>query len=57
VSGHIEDYALIGDNDDPQRGRLAGDFPQAFTHVALINTAHNLTRVHGPAHHRQERTP
>jgi len=51
------DVGLLSEEYDPQRGRLAGNFPQAFTHVALINTAHNLTRVHGPAHHRQERTP
>ena len=29
------------------------DFPQAFTHVSLINTAHNLSRVTGPAKDRQ----
>jgi hypothetical protein len=23
---------------------LLGNYPQAFTHVSLINTAHNLTR-------------
>lgn len=47
----IEDYALIGlANDvgllseeyDPMLGRLMGNFPQAFTHVTLVNTAHNL---------------
>jgi hypothetical protein len=31
-----------------------GNFPQAFSHVALINTAHNLTHAAGPAQHRAE---
>ena len=32
--------------------RLAGNFPQAFTHVGLVNTACNLTHTVGPAAHR-----
>ena len=33
--------------------RLVGNFPQAFSHVALVNTAHSLMRRRqGPAHHR-----
>jgi hypothetical protein len=44
VASRIEDYALIGDAK-----RLVGNFPQAFSHVALINTAWNLSRSPGPA--------
>jgi GH15 family glucan-1,4-alpha-glucosidase len=33
-------------------GRLLGNFPQAFSHVGLINTARNLTRAGGPAEER-----
>jgi hypothetical protein len=29
-----------------------GNFPQAFSHVALVNTALNLTRSEGPAEER-----
>ena len=29
-----------------------GNFPQAFSHVALVNTALNLSRMEGPAEHR-----
>jgi len=32
-----------------------GNFPQAFTHVSLVNTARNLSRGGGPAHHRAQR--
>jgi hypothetical protein len=33
-------------------GRLLGNFPQAFTHVSLVNTAGNLTTGTRPAVHR-----
>jgi GH15 family glucan-1,4-alpha-glucosidase len=32
--------------------RFLGNFPQAFSHVGLINTAHNLSLRKGPADHR-----
>jgi GH15 family glucan-1,4-alpha-glucosidase len=38
----------------PRATRQVGNYPQAFSHVALINTAHNLTRAYGPAQHRAE---
>jgi hypothetical protein len=33
---------------------MLGNFPQAFSHVALVNTALNLTRMAGPAEQRGE---
>ena len=36
------------------RRRHLGNFPQAFSHVALINTAFNLTRADKPAEQRSE---
>ena len=36
------------------RKRQLGNFPQAFSHVALINTAFNLTRAEKPAEQRSE---
>ncbi len=36
--------------------RLVGNFPQAFSHVGLINSARNLAGVHPPAVERPERS-
>jgi GH15 family glucan-1,4-alpha-glucosidase len=48
------DVGLLAEQYDPRARRLMGNFPQAFSHVALINTAHNLTPTTGPAaHHRR----
>jgi GH15 family glucan-1,4-alpha-glucosidase len=38
------DVGLLSEEYDPHRRRLVGNFPQAFTHVALVNSAFNLTR-------------
>jgi len=46
------DVGLLAEEYDVGRRRLVGNFPQAFTHVSLINTARNLSRAGGPAHHR-----
>jgi GH15 family glucan-1,4-alpha-glucosidase len=47
------DVGLLSEEYDPSKRRLLGNFPQAFTHVSLINTACNLSRVSGPAKDRQ----
>ena len=46
---------LLSEEYDPVRKRLVGNFPQAFSHLGLINTAHNLVQRHGPAHQRAAR--
>jgi GH15 family glucan-1,4-alpha-glucosidase len=48
------DVGLLAEEYDPRAGRQVGNYPQAFSHVAVINTAHNLTRAYGPAQHRAE---
>src|SRR5204863_9483548 len=48
------DVGLLAEEYDPRAKRQVGNFPQAFSHLALINTAHNLTRAYGPAQHRAE---
>jgi GH15 family glucan-1,4-alpha-glucosidase len=37
------DVGLLAEEYDVNRGRQLGNFPQAFSHVALVNTASNLT--------------
>jgi GH15 family glucan-1,4-alpha-glucosidase len=46
------DVGLLSEQYDPVARRLIGNFPQAFSHVGLINTARNLSRHGGPAEHR-----
>ncbi|MBI3759923.1 MAG: glycoside hydrolase family 15 protein [Deltaproteobacteria bacterium] len=46
------DVGLLSEEYDPRGKRQLGNFPQAFTHVFLINTAHNLSRAQGPAEER-----
>jgi len=46
------DVGLLAEQYDPQARRLVGNFPQAFSHIGLINTARNLTRAGGPAEDR-----
>jgi GH15 family glucan-1,4-alpha-glucosidase len=50
------DVGLLSEEYDSSRRRLLGNFPQAFTHVSLVNTAENLSRVMGPARDRQQRS-
>jgi GH15 family glucan-1,4-alpha-glucosidase len=50
------DVGLLAEEYDTPTGRLVGNFPQAFSHVALINTAHNLTRAEKPAEQRSGST-
>jgi GH15 family glucan-1,4-alpha-glucosidase len=46
--GLCNDVGLISEEYDPQAGRMTGNFPQAFTHVALINSAFGLAGHGGP---------
>lgn len=49
------DVGLLGEQYDPIARRQLGNFPQAFSHVGLINTAQNLRRDDGPSRHRRNR--
>ena len=53
--GLCNDVGLLSEEYDPHAKRLLGNFPQAFSHLSLINTAYNLTRhPDKPASHRAE---
>jgi len=49
------DLGLISEEYDPSTKRLLGNFPQAWSHVALVNTAYNLTQGEGMWRRRQGR--
>ena len=54
LAGLANDVGLLSEEYDPAAGRLLGNFPQALTHVALVNTAFNLWQPGGAARHRPE---
>jgi GH15 family glucan-1,4-alpha-glucosidase len=43
------DVGLLAEEYDPTAGRQLGNFPQAFSHLGLVNTARNLTQREKPA--------
>jgi GH15 family glucan-1,4-alpha-glucosidase len=42
------DVGLLAEEYDPSRRRLVGNFPQAFSHVGLVNSAFNLAAADSP---------
>jgi GH15 family glucan-1,4-alpha-glucosidase len=50
--GLCNDVGLLSEQYDPELGRQLGNFPQAFSHVMLINSARNLSGSAGPAEER-----
>ena len=48
------DVGLLAEELDPLTGRMLGNFPQAYSHVGLINCALNLSRQTGPAEERAQ---
>ena len=50
--GLRNEVGLLAEEYDPDGRTFLGNFPQAFTHVSLINSALNLSNKRGPAHRR-----
>jgi hypothetical protein len=44
----------LSEEYDPRTGRLLGNFPQALSHIALINSAFNLSEAVKPAIQRSD---
>jgi GH15 family glucan-1,4-alpha-glucosidase len=49
------DVGLLSEQYDPASRTQLGNFPQAFSHIALVNTAFNLSALEKPAEQRAER--
>jgi GH15 family glucan-1,4-alpha-glucosidase len=52
--GLCNDVGLLAEEYDVRAGRFLGNFPQAFSHVALVNSALNLAAHRKPAEQRAE---
>jgi GH15 family glucan-1,4-alpha-glucosidase len=52
LAGLANDVGLLSEEYDVKRGRLVGNFPQAFSHVSLVNTAYNLSVADDRSHWR-----
>ena len=50
--GLCNDVGLLAEEYDTDAQRLVGNFPQAFSHIALVNTAHNIAHATKPCEQR-----
>ena len=50
--GLCNDVGLLAEEYDTVAQRLVGNFPQAFSHIALVNTAHNIVHATKPCEQR-----
>jgi GH15 family glucan-1,4-alpha-glucosidase len=53
--GVSNDLGLLAEEYDPSAKRQLGNFPQAFTHVGLVNSAYNLSHHDSPHRQRSRR--
>jgi GH15 family glucan-1,4-alpha-glucosidase len=51
------DLGLLAEEYDPKASRQLGNFPQAFSHIGLVNSAVNLSRAISPVSQRTDTEP
>jgi hypothetical protein len=57
VAALTNDLGLLSEEYDHRQKRLVGNYPQAFSHVSLVNSARNLTsKIGAPAEDRRARS-
>jgi GH15 family glucan-1,4-alpha-glucosidase len=49
AAGHANDLGLLAEEVDPRNGELLGNFPQAFSHIGLVNAAWAITEARARA--------
>jgi GH15 family glucan-1,4-alpha-glucosidase len=54
LAGLTNDVGLLAEEYDPVAKRFLGNFPQAFSHIALVNSALNLSELLKPVEQRAE---
>ena len=51
LAGYANDLGLLAEEIDPEHGELLGNFPQAFSHIGLVNAAWAISEAERQAKH------
>jgi GH15 family glucan-1,4-alpha-glucosidase len=47
LAGYANDLGLLAEEIDAESGEQLGNFPQAFSHIGLINAAYEIDKARG----------